>query len=327
MKSILIFFLLGPSILLSQELRLKDLVRVRGKRENDLVGGLGLVVGLSGTGDSPQAISTQKTVRKMFQSLGMNLNEDAINTRNMALVSVTGKLPEFARLGDQFDVSLASLGDSTSLKGGQLLFAELKGPDHFVYATVQGFVHQPGFLSLEENATTGLTLKATVEREYPTSLIKDGSVRFSLKNPDFTTAKRVVQRINSHLKGFFAKALDSRTIDIRVPDEYGSELSSQLVEFISDLEQLTVQTDQASTVVISRKSKTITFGGRSEVSPVLLSHAHFDLEIKPSEKARPVLEDVARGLQRMGATSDDLISVIRALQASGAINTQLKIID
>lgn len=316
----------GPS-------RLKDLVSVKGVRENPIIG-YGLVIGLNGTGDGGAEI-TSTSLKKMFKKLGLNLKRE-ITSKNVASVIVTAKLPPFARVGQKIGITVSAIGDSSSLAGGTLLVTPLKGGDSKIYAIANGAVSIGGLDKGSKFATTGLIPGgATVEKELQVNFHKKNSLRFSLNNPDFTTAARIEKTINQELGGKYASAKDSTTVDLMIPVHY----QRKVVELMAIIENFKVYTDTIAKIVINERTGTIVAGGEMALKSVAISHGDLTIQIggdKAQKDAKPgslyfveektTLKDLVESLNAFGATPEDLISIFQALKRNGALIGEIEMI-
>lgn len=267
----------------SAEVRIKDIANFEGVRENHLIG-YGLVVGLLGTGDKlTSSPFTRESIRGMLERLGVaNLDGDFLKTKNTAAVMVTAKLPAFARRGSPIDITVSSLGDATSLRGGTLLVTPLTGADGAVYAVAQGAIATSGF-RVEGNAATVVegvpTIAkvengAIVEREIEFSLFQMDSVRIALRNPDFTTADRVRDAIAKVLGPDKVEVLDSGTVEVWVGDKGNTP------ETIMAVENLRVTPDAIARVVVDEKSGTIVMGSDVRIAPVAISQGGLTVRVQ-----------------------------------------------
>ncbi|HEV2548477.1 MAG TPA: flagellar basal body P-ring protein FlgI [Stellaceae bacterium] len=270
----------GPAAALS---RIKDIADFEGVRDNLLVG-YGLVVGLSGTGDSlNNAIFTRESLIGMLERLGVNARDTALRTNNVAAVMVTATLPPFARQGARIDVQVSALGDAKSLLGGTLLVTPMLGADGEVYAVAQGSVAGVGVAARGQGTsvtkgvpTSGrVTAGAIVEREVGFELTKLQTVNLMLRNPDFTTARRVAQVVNSYLKIPAARPLDPSTVLIVMP----AEAKTDLVAILTDIEQLRVEPDQVARVVIDEANGVIVMGENVRISTVAVAQGNLTVKI------------------------------------------------
>lgn len=319
----------------SADTRIKDLITIKGVRDNPIIG-YGLVIGLNGTGDGGGEI-TDTSLKKMFQKLGLNPQKE-ISSKNVAAVIVTANISSFAKTGQKIDVLVSSIGDAKSLAGGSLLVTPLKGGDGQVYSIASGPVSIGGLKQGAKFATTGsIPSGATVEKEIISDFEKKQSLRLSVNNPDFTTTARIEKILNEELGGKFAIAKDSATIDLIVPVNY----QRNLVQLISIIENFKVNADQAAKIVINERTGTVVVGGEIVLKPVAISHGELTIEIsgegggsggkKKGDSLifldkKATLNDLVKGLNSMGATPEDLISIFQALKRDGALNAEIEMI-
>lgn len=312
--------------------RLKDVVDIKGIRDNPLIG-YGLVIGLKGTGDGGGEI-TNNSLKKMFQTLGLDPIQE-VSSANVAAVIVTAKLPPFGRIGQKMDVTISSIGDASSLAGGTLLVTPLKGGDGQVYAIASGAMSIGGLKSGQKFATSGsIPDGGTIEKEINIAFNKKRSIRMSLKRADFTSAARVVKTINENLGGKFANATDSGTIDLIVPPHY----ERKVVNLLAIIENYRVNLDHKAKIVINEKTGTIVAGGDITLSKVAISHGDLVLEVGKGAKggAKPgslfmvekktTLKDLVSALNAIGTTPDDLISIFQTLKRNGALVADIEFI-
>jgi flagellar P-ring protein precursor FlgI len=346
------------------QVRLRDLVTIEGVRGNQLVG-YGLVIGLQGTGDTLRnSPFTQQSLNAMLERMGVNVKDQSLQTRNTAAVVVTATLPAFARQGSPIDVQVSSLGDSKSLQGGILMVTPLLGADGEVYAVSQGSVIVGGITvagqaqAVREGTTTSGRVPngGTVEREVANRLDNMTRIRLALRNPDFTTAERIQQALNAHLGPGSAVARDLSTVDVTVPPRYSSDVTG----LIANIEQLEVESDMPAKVVIDEKSGTIVVGADVTIDTVAVTHGNLsvtvtetpqvsqpgplsngqtvvvprtdiDIDRKPGSRFK-ILEKAAslrsliEGLNALGLGPRDMIQVLNALKAAGALHADLEII-
>jgi flagellar P-ring protein precursor FlgI len=268
--------------------RLKDISSFKGIRSNQLVG-YGLVVGLNKTGDdATNSEFTTRTIVNMLQRMGIQVSNDRISQlklKNIAGVMVTATLPPFARNGSRIDVHVSSIGDATSLSGGTLLMAPLKGVDQQVYALAQGPIVVGGFAvsgasgsGVQKNhPTVGIISKgALIEKEIPLALNGKKELTLSLFNPDFTTAEKVMGAINQSTGGAYSRCLDSGTILIAVPESY----QNRVVEWISSLEKLEIDPDTVAKVILNERTGTVVMGENVRISTVAVAHGSLSIQIK-----------------------------------------------
>jgi flagellar P-ring protein precursor FlgI len=333
MKNILLSltFLLANTAF-SAPSRLKDLVTVKGVRENPIIG-YGLVIGLNGTGDGGGEI-TNSSLKKMFEKLGLNPKSE-ITSKNVAAVVVTAKLPAFARIGQKIDLTVSSIGDAASLAGGTLLVTPLKGGDANIYAVAAGPLSIGGLKKGAKFATTGtIPGGATVEKEVVTEFEKKNSLRLSLNNPDFTTAARIEKVINEELGGKFAAAKDSTTIDLVVPAQY----ERNVVQLMAIIENFKVNPDSAAKIVINERTGTIVAGGDVMIAPVAISHGDLTIEVKDDggKGGKPnslyymekgtTLNELVKSLNAFGVAPEDLITIFQTLKRDGALIGEIELI-
>jgi flagellar P-ring protein FlgI len=329
--------LLATSSICYSQSRLKDLVSVKGVRNNPLIG-YGLIIGLNGTGDSGGEI-TNSSLRRMFQKLGLNPSNE-ISSKNVAAVIVTSKLHPFARVGQKLDITVSSIGDASSLAGGTLLITPLKGGDGEIYAVASGAVSIGGLNQGSKFATTGLIPEeGIIEKELNLNFDKKKALRLSLIHPDFTNAHRIQQTINNNLGGKFAIAKDSTTIDLIVPNHY----QRKVVELMALIENFKVVTDQKATIVINERTGTVVMGGEVRLKKAAISHGDLSVEVKAVEgnegnegdgsresifvlKQSSTLNELVKVLNALGVGPEDLIAIFEALKQNGSLIGEIKFI-
>ncbi len=345
--------------------RIKDVASVAGVRPNQLVG-YGLVVGLDGTGDqTSQTPFTVQSVRAMLAAQGITLPPNqTLQLQNVAAVMVTAELPPFAKPGQTIDITVGSLGNADSLRGGMLLMTPLKGADGQVYGIAQGNVIVSGF-SASGNDGSSITVNipsagripngATVERAVVSPFALGNSIVLNLHSPDFTTAKRMAGAINDMLGADSAQALDAVSVQVRAPQEAG-----QRVSFVSFLENLEFTPGQApARVIVNARTGTIVIGSRVRVMPAAVTHGSLtvtisenldvsqpgplsggetvvtpDSEIMIEQSASPMflfapgteLSEIVSALNRVGAAPSDLVAILQALKQAGALRAELIVI-
>ncbi|MBZ0325198.1 MAG: flagellar basal body P-ring protein FlgI [Alphaproteobacteria bacterium] len=344
--------------------RIKDIADFEGVRENLLVG-YGLVVGLNGTGDSlTNSAFTRQSLVGMLERLGINTRDATLKTKNVAAVMVTAVLPPFARHGMRMDVSISSLGDATSLLGGTLLVTPLIGADGEVYAVGQGQIAVGGFSAAGAAAsvtkgvpTTGrIANGAIVERELDFKMASMEDVRISLRNPDFTTARRMAQTINAFLGSPSATPTDPATVLLRVPPGY----QAGVVALLTDIEQLQVDPDHVARVVIDEQSGTIVMGENVRISTVAIAQGNLTIRITETPQvSQPSpfsttgtttvvnrtqidvgedgdnklgmlssgvsLQELVAGLNALGIGPRDMITILQTIKAAGALQADIKV--
>jgi len=263
--------------------RIKDLGRVDGIRDNMIVG-YGIVTGLAGTGDSARSQMTIQTVANALREFGVAVNQTQLNSRNVAAVMVTSTLPSYARAGDKIDVNISSVGDARSLLGGTLLMTPLYGPDRKIYALAQGPMAVGGFKYelngnvVQRNHPTAGTIPegATIEVSVATNIVRDdGVIALLLFDPDHTTASRIASAINGNFGGDIARAMDAGRVTIRLPQHD----TARLVDFVARLENVTVEPDQRARVVVNERTGTVVSGGDVRISSVTVSQGNLRVSI------------------------------------------------
>lgn len=314
--------------------RIKDIVRIKGVRDNLLIG-YGLVVGLKGTGDSSADV-TGKALLRMFNKMGMNVDTE-VKSKNVASVVVTAKMPAFARAGQKVDVTVASVGDAGSLEGGTLLITPLRAGDQQVYAVAQGPISLGTVADGSAKFTTAgrVSMGAIIEKELPGEFANKKALRLNLDEPDFTTVARIVRVINTELGGKYASAVDQSTIDLIVPFSY----DGNAVELMAVLENLTVNTDTRARVVINERSGTVVSGGKVRIKNVALSHGDLAIQVggaKGGKKGdgKKVVEiqnttnvsDLVNILNELGVAPKDLTAIFQSLKAAGALEGDLEVL-
>ena len=326
--------------------RIKDLGRFDGMRENSVIG-YGLVVGLSGTGDSRRSLATVQSVSNMLQEFGLQVPPAAVNSRNVAAVLVTAAVPGFLSVGDRLDVNVASIGDASSLSGGTLLMTPLLGPDREIYAMAQGALaiggfryEQNGNVRLKNHPTSGnIPEGAIAERAVtPQLLTRDGALDLILNDPDFTTATRVAAAINTQVRGTVATPIASGRIRLTPANNE----PAGVVALIASVENLAVEPDGRARVVVNERTGTIVSGGNVTLSEVTVTQGDIRVSIdqrfevsqpvgdgvliRPSRSIRTVVvpdtsidvaesESMAVNLPR-GATISDLVTALKGIRAS-----------
>ncbi|MHB8066769.1 MAG: flagellar basal body P-ring protein FlgI [Desulfobaccales bacterium] len=347
----------------AQAIRLKDVASFKGVRDNQLLGN-GLVVGLNGSGDGTNVVFNIQELSNMLANMGITADRSKIQVKNIAAVAVTAVLPPFARVGSHLDILVSSMGDAKSLQGGTLLLCPMKGVDGQVYALAQGPVAVGGFAAggeagggiTKNHPTAGrIASGGTVEREIPFDFATKQDIVLSLNSPDFTTATRAVGTINKHLHGNFASSQDSGTIHIKLPPGY----KDRMVSMLSSLENLEVYTDAVAKVIIDERNGTVVMGENVRLSTVAIAHGNLMIQIKekprisqplPFSQGQTVvvpdtsvtvkegadrlmvlpegvnIGQVVQALNAIGVTPRDLIAILQAIKAAGALQAELQII-
>ncbi len=342
--------------------RIKDIAAFQGVRDNQLIG-YGLVVGLDGTGDSRQTRFTTQTLSNLLNLEGIVVSAQSIQVKNTAAVMVTANLPPFARVGSRIDVTVSSIGDASSLQGGVLLMTPLKAANGQVYAVGQGPVSIGGFSV--RTATSAVQKNQPTAGRVPDGGIVEGEINFSLQGKerlrlllhegDFTTASRLASLINQTMSSDLAMPLDSRTVEIVVPDVY----RRNVVDFITRIENESLEIDRVAKVVLNEKTGTVIFGKEVKIAPVTIVHGSLTVQVGtqfaisqpgafssgetavvPNQTVEvgeqlaesvtvpegATIEEIVRGLNAIGATPRDVLAIVQAIKAAGALQSELEII-
>lgn len=349
---------------LKASVTIKSIARLADVQENPLTG-YGLVTGLAGSGDSRRNRDTTQAIANVLQSFGVNINPGDINSRNSATVILTANLPAFSHVGDKIDVHVSSLGDARSLLGGTLLATPLKGPDNHIYALAQGPVSLGGYkydlfgnVVQKNHPTTGIiTNGAIVEQSlYNTLINKMGKLHLILNQPDFTTADRVVDVLNKHYGKGTAKAFGAQEIDINFP----KSANKNLVRFISEFENLTIEPGRIPTVVVNERTGVVVAGSDVSIDSVTISHGNLQVsisteyyvsqpnlvrqvtrsvatEIVPATRISAkesnanlvsmhhgaTVADLIAALAQVRTSTRDVISILESLKRAGALHANL----
>jgi len=357
-----VFLLAGGQAAASS--RIKDIADFEGVRENQLVG-YGLVVGLNGTGDNIKSINFAKeSLISMLDQLGINARDGQLKSKNIAAVMVTASLPPFARQGSRIDVMVSAMGDAKSLQGGTLIATPLSGANGEVYAVAQGQIATGSVSAQGNNAsvTRGVPTSgriangAIIENEIDFALDSLKNIRIALRNPDFTTARRISDAINAMLGQPASKALDPATVDLQIPQEY----EDKMVDLMTKVEQLQVQPDQLAKVVIDESSGIIVIGKDVKINRLAIAQGNLTIKISeipmvsqplPFSNGTTItqnvtaidvneevnsrlsvldtgvnLQELVDGLNALGVTPRDLISILQAVKASGALQADIEVI-
>lgn len=350
----------SPGLALS---RIKDLASIEGVRENQLVG-YGLVVGLNGTGDTlNNAPFTKQSLTAMLERLGVNTRGTTLRTANVAAVMVTANLPAFSSQGTRLDVTVSALGDAKSLQGGTLLVTPLLGADGEVYAVAQGSLAIGGFQAEGDAAkvTRGVPTVgripngALIEREVDFKLKAQKALKLSLRNPDFTTARRIAAAVNDFLGSEVAEPMDPATIQMQLPKTF----RGNIVHLITEIEQLRVEPDQRARIIIDERSGVIVMGRDVRVSTVGVAQGNLTVSIteRPTvSQPEPLLEgetvvtprtnvrvdtdvkkrlgmvqdgvtlqELVDGLNALGVGPRDMISILQAIKSAGALQADIEV--
>lgn len=341
--------------------RIKDIAAVQGVRDNQLVG-YGLVMGLQGTGDTMRNSQfTEQSLQSMLDRMGVNVRDIPLRTRNVAAVTVTADLPAFIGTGSRIDVTVTSLGDATSLKGGTLMLTALMGGDGQVYAVAQGPVAVSGFNAQgqAETLTQGVATAgripngALIEREVPGAYREMPNLVLELKNPDYKTATLITDAINAYSLQRYGKRVatprDYRTVALQKPVNIGT------TRFIAELGDLRVQPDAPARVVVDQRTGTVVIGKNVQISTVAMTHGNLTVRVtetpevsqpEPFGRGRTVvvprtqitaeeqgghlaviggsdLQTLVKGLNQIGLKPTDIIAILQAVKTAGALQAEL----
>lgn len=344
--------------------RIKDVVDFEGVRDNMLVG-YGLVVGLNGTGDTlKNGHFTKQSLLAMLNRLGVKPTEAGLDSKNVAAVMVTSSLPAFSSKGSRVDVTVSALGDASNLLGGTLLVTPLLGADGEVYAVSQGQVAVGGFSAggAGETVTKGVPTSGRianggiVEREIGFDMDQMGSVKLSLRNPDFTTARRIAQAVNAFLGTTAANATDPSTVKMDVPGAY----KDNVVNLITDIEQLRIEPDQIARIIIDEQSGVIVMGENVRLSTVAIAQGNLTIRITETPQVSQPgpfsqtgttttvartdvqvdqgggsrlavvqdgvsLQEFVNSLNALGIGPRDMITILQAVKSAGALQAEIEV--
>ena len=348
MKNIILFLLFCSSVFAT---KITDIANIVGVRDNQIIG-YSLVVGLKKTGDGTTSKFTLQSIANMLKSMNIDMKSSDIKSKNVAAVVVTANLKPFARQGDKFDITVSSIGDAKSLEGGTLLMTPLKGVDGKIYALAQGSVSIGGRnergAGSESHPTTGVVYEGGfVEREINIDLYNQQFVTLSLKESNFKNSVAVQKAINNFYSTQAAVAMDSRTIKLKKPQ------NKSMIEFLAEVQNIDMDYNVKSQIIINERTGTIIAGVGIEVKPIIITHGDLTIKIKSQDtlsqpegsmvvdneliiglnenelytkKGATTVANVVRALQKLGATSKDIISILEAMKSAGSISADLKVI-
>ncbi|HEU6437702.1 MAG TPA: flagellar basal body P-ring protein FlgI [Nitratidesulfovibrio sp.] len=345
----------------AEAVRIKDIASFGGVRDNQLVG-YGLVVGLGGTGDKKDSTFTMSSMVNLLERMGVSVDQAKLKPKNVAAVMVTTRMPVSAKPGTRLDVTVSSMGDATSLQGGVLLITPLKGVDGKVYSLAQGPLALGGFsvegqaARAQKNVTTVGTIPggAIVERGIPFQFNSQDTLTLHMSNADFSTTMQVVERLNRVMGGSYAKAQDASTVALDVPPAY----RGNLVPLMASIENIEVTPDGPAKVVVDEKTGTVVLGRDVRISRVAVAHGSLQVTVQegmdvsqpgPFSSGQTVatprtdinvreenrrlmlmegatLQELVDGLNAIGATPRDLVSILRAMKTAGALHADLEVI-
>lgn len=345
----------------AQSARIKDIAKFSGVRNNQLIG-YGLVIGLAGTGDKKDSPFTATSMTNMLERMGVAVDVNKVKPKNVAAVMVTANMPISARPGTQLDVTVSSVGDAKSLQGGVLLQTPLKGVDGKVYALAQGSLIIGGYsaegaaASVQKNSTTVGSIPGggIVEKGIPFDFNTQQDLTLNMNSNDFSTTMQVVTLLNATMGGNFASAIDAGTVRIDIPPAY----KGNLVPLIASIENLEINPESVAKVVVDEKTGTIVLGREVRLSRVAVAHGNLQVVVQESaqvsqpgpfsqgqtvttpetnialqEETKRLnllegasLQELVDGLNAIGATPRDMISILRALKAAGSLHAQLEVL-
>ena len=348
-----------PMLACAESARLKEVVSLEGVRDNQLIG-YGIVVGLAGTGDKQLTLFSTQSLTNMLKRLGVTVDPTQMQVRNMAAVMVSANLPPFAQPGTKIDVTVSAIGDAKSLQGGVLLMTPLKAADAQVYAVAQGPVVTGGFVagrggntSTVNHPTVGRTPEGAIVEKAPPSVAPSAHFKLQLRHADFTTAARVADVLNKHFSAKVARLESPALIAVDVPSKYGA------IEFVAELEALSVEADAPAKVVINERTGTIVIGKDVRITPVSIMHGALTVEVRTrlevtqpaplsggktavtpqvdvsaqQDKAKNIVlekgasvDELVRALQAIGSTPRDVIAILQNLRAAGALDALIEVI-
>ncbi|MFT4301987.1 MAG: flagellar basal body P-ring protein FlgI [Desulfovibrio sp.] len=353
--------LLISMVLPSQAARIKDIANFSGVRDNQLIG-YGLVVGLAGTGDKKDSVFTMSSMKNMMDRMGIGVDSSALKTKNVASVMVTARMPISAKPGTSLDVTVSSVGDATSLLGGVLLQTALKGVDGKIYSLAQGSLTVGGFSSQGKAASVSKNISTVgiipgggiVERGIPFEFNQQDKLTLHLRTADFSTAQQIAERVNGAMGGPFARAVDDMSITMDIPPQY----RHNMVPLMASIENLDVSPDTAAKVVVDEKTGTVVLGRDVRIMRAAVAHGNLQITVQEGQQvSQPgpfsqgqtvvtpttetnvreenrhlvivegaTLQELVDGLNSIGATPRDLISILRTMQVSGALLAELEVI-
>ncbi|WP_240456996.1 flagellar basal body P-ring protein FlgI [Acidovorax sp. 1608163] len=352
-----------PASAAAEVVRIKDLGKLQGWRENALIG-TGIVTGLAGTGDSSSNRTARQALSNAMSQFNLNVSPDQIQSRNVAVVMVNASLSPFSREGDTLDVTVTSVGDARSLVGGSLMLTPMKAANGRVYALAQGPLSVGGYRYdangnvVQKNHPTvgsvpnGATVELGVSAQMATSR---SQLTFVLSEPDYTTASRIADAINQKMGQGRAYARDASGIELTIPESQ----QQQLVAFVAQLESVTVEPDRRAKVILNERTGTVVSGGDVRISKVAISHGDIKLSIRNETTASQpsfigqagdgvrtalvtntqvsvdeqsgagfvagstTVSDLVQSLNRLKTPTRDIISILRAVKAAGALHAEL----
>lgn len=333
-KTIIALSILAMSIT-SFAARLKDISSIRGVRENQLIG-YGIVVGLKGTGDGKSEFTSKSTAR-MLDKLGVKLDGNQVESKNVAAVIITATLPAFGKAGNPMDVTVNALGDASSLEGGTLLQSPLRAANEQIYAVAQGSIVIGGEGKNAFTTVGRIPNGAVIEKDVGADFSSRKMYRLTLHNPDFITAARTIMTINKELGGQYATAKDAGTIDVITPFAY----ENRGVELLATIEAIEINPDSKARVVVNERTGTVIIGDKVKVSKVAIAHGSLSIKVggKDGKASKDAAEekvmlldsgtnvgDLVEALNKIGVSPKDLISILQSIKAAGALHGELEVL-
>jgi len=351
MKIVSVFFSLLLIITSLNAEKVREIANIIGVRDNQVIG-YGLVVGLNGTGDGSSSEFTIRSLSNLLQTVGVKIDPNDIKSKNVAAVVVTARLKPFSKQGDKFDITVSSIGDAKSLEGGTLLMTPLKGVDGKIYALAQGAVSIGGRntrgAGVESHPTTGVVYSGgLVEREINIDLYHQNYATLSLKESNFKNSVAIQKAINTYYSTQVAVAMDSRTIKLKKPQ------NKSMIEFLAEIQDIDMDYKPKSKIIINERTGTIIAGIGIKIKPIIITHGDLTIKIKAQDelskpegsmvldselviglnenelytkKGATTVANVVRALQKLGATSKDIISILEAMKSAGSISADLQVI-
>ncbi len=346
----------------SAAVRVKEIAAVEGVRDNQLLG-YGIVVGLNGTGDKRQTFFSAQMLANLLDRMGVQVSPTAMLVRNTAAVMLTANLPPFAQPGTRIDVQVAAIGDSTNLQGGLLILTPLKSSGGEVFAVAQGSVVTGGFVAGRgggnsttlNHPTAGRIPNGAIVERAPPSLTPEGKLRLQLRQADFTTAARLAAVINTKFAGDVARCESAGVVAVKVPQTY----AQRSVEFVAEIEALTLEADRPARIIINERTGTIAAGREIRIRPVAILHGALSVEVQTTydvsqpaplsdgkttvtpqvsvgvkeEPAKSIqlkqgatVDDLVKALTAIGSTARDIIAILQSLRAAGALDAEIEVI-
>ena len=357
----LLYLFLALPLSASCAVRVKDIASVEGVRDNQLVG-YGLVVGLNGTGDKRQTFFSAQTLANLLDRMGVQVNPTAILVRNTAAVMLTANLPPFAQPGTRIDVQVAAIGDSTNLQGGLLVLTPLKAATGQVFAVAQGSVVTGGFAAgrggsstTTNHPTAGRIPAGAIVEQTPPSIVPGDLVRLQLHLADFTNAARLAAAANSRFGAQVARCESAGLVAVTIPADW----LQRRVEFIAEIEALSVERDSPTRIVINERTGTIAAGREIKIRPVAILHGGLSVEVPTAidvsqpaplsagktiavpqtgvtvkeERAKAIqlrqgatVDDLVKSLTAIGSSARDIIAILQSLRAAGALDAEIEVL-